>query len=199
MNNNTKAFGVLYALSKNKKIGKFIEFMGYFYLFLWNKFFCKVPSYFFRYYVAKYFYGLKIGKSNIHSNVQFLSPWNIWIEDNVNIQMHSFLDGRGGIKIGNNVDITIGVKILSQEHDIQSPTYDTRWASVNIGDHVVVGSFSLLLPGLKIEEGAVIGAGSVVRKDVGAYEMHAGNPAKFIKNRNIQEIRYKLNYKRYFH
>ena len=47
-------------------------------------------------------------RSNIHRAVTLLSPWLIRIGDNVNIQMGCFLDGRGGLTIGNNVDVTPG-------------------------------------------------------------------------------------------
>jgi acetyltransferase-like isoleucine patch superfamily enzyme len=69
---------------------------------------------------------------------------------------------------------------------------------VVIRDNVVIGAFSLILPGATINEGAVIGAGSVVVKDVPEYCLAAGNPA--IKKRDRKrEIRYKLDYKRPFH
>lgn len=193
-----KMYKVLYKLSKRRRIGDAITFFGYFYLFLWNRIFSNVPSYFVRYIVAKYVYGLKIGRSNIHSGVRFLSPWNIVIGDNVNIQMDCFLDGRGGIHIGNNVDLTIGVKVFTQQHDIQSSGYETVTRSVSIGNNVVIGSYAMILPGVHLGEGAVLAAGSVATKDIPEYEMHAGNPA-ILKRKRTCEIEYKLNYRRPFH
>lgn len=183
---------------ETKMVGTTINFFGYFYLAWWNHFFNKVPSYLVRYWVAKYLYGLKIGKSNLHYNIFFLSPWRVRIGDNCNIQIGCFIDGRGGIEIGNNVDVTMGVKILSEQHDIDSPDYDTVMKKVIIRDNVVIGAFSLILPGATINEGAVIGAGSVVVKDVPEYCLAAGNPAIRKRDRK-REIRYKLDYKRPFH
>ncbi|MFK5891820.1 MAG: acyltransferase [Pseudomonadota bacterium] len=182
----------------NSGIHGIIFFFGYLYLAFWNHLFNKVPSYIFRYYIAKYLYGLKIGKSNIHYDVKFLSPWKITIGDNCNIQMECFLDGRGDIAIHNNVDITIGVKILTEQHDINSPDYDTIKKEVVIKDNAVIGSYSLILPGVTINEGAVIAAGSVVPKNIPEYVMAAGNPAIVKRDRN-KEINYKLNFKRPFH
>jgi tetrahydrodipicolinate N-succinyltransferase len=50
-----------------------------------------------------------------------------------------------------------------------------------IGDDVWIGVRAIILPGVKIGNGSVIGAGAVVTKDVGAYEEVGGNPARLIK------------------
>jgi acetyltransferase-like isoleucine patch superfamily enzyme len=191
-------FTLLERVRHTPGIKPLINFVGYGYLALWNHLFNRVPSYAFRYAVAKYLYGLKIGKSNIHMGVTFFSPWKIRVGDNCNIQMDCFLDGRGDLVIGNNVDLTPGVRILTEQHDIDSPDYATVKKPVLIGDHVVVGSWALILPGVKVGEGAVIGAGSVVVKEVAEYTLVAGNPAVKKRDRN-RDIRYRLDYERPFH
>jgi acetyltransferase-like isoleucine patch superfamily enzyme len=175
-----------------------VQFFGYLYLALWNHLFSRVPLYWFRHWVVRYGYGLRMGRSNLHRAVFLLSPWNIRVGHNVNIQMHCFLDGRGGIQIGNNVDLTPGVRILTEQHDIDSPDYDTVKKPVTLHDHVVVGSWALILPGVTVGEGAVIAAGSVVTRDVEPYTLVAGNPA--VKKRDRKRvIRYRLDYRRPFH
>ncbi|VAW52097.1 hypothetical protein MNBD_GAMMA05-629 [hydrothermal vent metagenome] len=183
----------------NAGFSKIISFFGYFYLAFWNHIFNKVPSYAFRNFVAKHIYGLKLGKSsNIHFGVTLLSPWRIKIGDNCNVQMHCLLDGRGNLIIHNNVDITLGVKIFTEQHNINSANYDTVKKEVVLHDNVVIGSYSLILPGVTVSEGAVIAAGSVVPKDIPEYVMAAGNPAIVKSDRN-KEINYKLNFRRPFH
>ena len=56
-----------------------------------------------------------------------------------------------------------------------------------IGNDVWIGTEALIMPGITIADGAVIGARSVVTKNVGAYEIWAGNPAKFIKKRFAED------------
>ena len=56
--------------------------------------------------------------------------------------------------------------------------------NIIIEDDVWIGANSVILPGITIEQGAVIGAGSVVTKDVPSYAIVAGNPAKIIKYRS---------------
>ncbi|ALM72123.1 acyltransferase [Vibrio vulnificus] len=118
--------------------------------------------------------------------------------DNSNIQMGSFIDCRGGVVIGNNVDITLGVKILSQYHDIQCQNYSTLSKPVVIDDYCVIGSFAVILPGSIINRGTVIGAGSLMNTSSEEYSLYCGNPAIFKKKRNV-DLNYNPLYKRPFH
>jgi len=58
----------------------------------------------------------------------------------------------------------------------------------NIGNDVWIGNNCLIKSGVNISNGAVIGMGSVVTKDVGAYEIWAGNPAKLIRKRFEEDV-----------
>lgn len=58
-----------------------------------------------------------------------------------------------------------------------------------IGNDVWIGRESVIMPGVKIGDGAIIAAYSVVVKDVPAYAVYGGNPAKFIKNRFDDELK----------
>ncbi len=90
--------------------------------------------------------------------------------------------GRGGITIGNEVFIGPKVNLITINHD---PNPENRSATygrpIIIEDKVWIGINSTILPGVKIGYGAIIGAGSVVTKDVPAMTIVAGNPARFIK------------------
>lgn len=191
-------FAFLERVRHHAAIKGLVNQCGYFYLALWNHLFSRVPLYWFRHLVVRTVYGLRMGRSNLHRSVFLLSPWHIRIGDNVNVQMNCFLDGRGGITIGNNVDLTPGVRILTEQHDIDSPSYDTVKKAVVIHDHVVVGSWALILPGVTVGEGAVIAAGSVVTRNVDPYTMVAGNPAVRKRDRK-RVIDYRLDYQRPFH
>lgn len=179
-------------------IGRLVNFVGYLYLALWNHLLAFVPLYWFRHFVVRYMYGLRMGRSNVHRGVFLLSPWLIRVGDDVNIQMGCFLDGRGTVTIGNNVDLTPGVRILTEQHDIDSPGYDTVKGAVVIHDNAVIGSWALILPGVTIGEGAVVAAGSVVTKSVEPYTMVAGNPA-VRKRERAHALHYKVSFRRPFH
>ena len=67
-----------------------------------------------------------------------------------------------------------------------------NFQQVVIGNDVWIGAQVIIMPGISIGDGAIIGAGSVVTKDVGAYQIVAGNPAKFFRCRFELDIINKL-------
>jgi galactoside O-acetyltransferase len=60
---------------------------------------------------------------------------------------------------------------------------DVTHADVFLGKHVIVGSGSVILPGVTLEDGVAVGSLSLVPKDCRAFGIYAGSPAKFIKDR----------------
>lgn len=95
--------------------------------------------------------------------------------------------GRGSLKIGNHFHSGINLIILTDTHNFKSDQlpYDKTflYEKTEIGDYVWCGVNVTILPGVKIGEKAIIGAGSVVTKDVAAGTIVAGNPAKSIGRR----------------
>jgi acetyltransferase-like isoleucine patch superfamily enzyme len=99
-----------------------------------------------------------------------------------------FFDTSGDINIGKGVSIHRNVTIFTHEHDhsrdVPIHGSDGIISNLEIGDDVFIGAGAIILSKVnKIGTGAVIGAGSVLTKDVGEYEIWAGNPAKFIRHR----------------
>lgn len=93
---------------------------------------------------------------------------------------------RKSIRVGRGVIIGPRVFITDYSHDYLNANYKPYGPSdsleeVIIGDAVWVGYSSIILPGVTIGEGAVLAAGSVLTKNVGPYELWAGNPARLIK------------------
>ena len=88
-----------------------------------------------------------------------------------------------GVHVGEYSYIAFDAAILT--HDM---TRGVR-AHTRIGRHCFIGARSIIMPGITIGEGAIVGAGAVVIRDVAPYTMVAGNPAKFIRE-NIDTGRY---------
>jgi acetyltransferase-like isoleucine patch superfamily enzyme len=131
--------------------------------------------------------------SIIYCGCRFFDPWGVKIGNHSIIGDHAFLDGRRGLTIGNNVNIASEVRIYTLEHDPESPTFAAKGGSVVIKDWVYVGSRVTILPGITIEEGAVVATGAVVTKDVEPWTIVGGVPAKFIKER--PQVKYVLDTK----
>lgn len=90
------------------------------------------------------------------------------------------------ITIYDDVHITSGVKLLTHRLDTTNPDRDDIHfieGHITIGQHAFIGSGAIITGDVTIGEGAIIGAGSVVTRSVPDYQVWAGNPAKFIKDR----------------
>ncbi|QQR91888.1 MAG: acyltransferase [Myxococcales bacterium] len=104
------------------------------------------------------------------------------------IGQQCFFHSAGGLRIGKQVGIGPGVKILTSQHQEEGREKailesSVTYAEVIIDDHVDIGSGAIILPGVHIGKGAQIGAGAVVTKDVEAYSIMAGVPAKKLRMR----------------
>lgn len=108
--------------------------------------------------------------------------------DNVSIAPFVHIWGHGGLKIGNRVMIASHAAITTLTHDYnQESMYTTLIRGrVVIEDDVWIGAQSVIMPGVTVGKGAVVGAGSVVTKDVAPYSIVLGIPAKHYKFRSMK-------------
>ena len=110
--------------------------------------------------------------------------YNTTLGDNCFINVNCKLMDSGKITIGNNVFIAPNVCLVTEEHAMDVPQ---RLAGleythpVNIGDNVWICTGVIVLPGVTIGENSVIGAGSVVTKDIPPNSLAVGNPCKVIR------------------
>lgn len=130
---------------------------------------------------------IKFGKKvNIEPNVIFYNISQSEIGDYSGIGMRSYI---GTVKIGANVMIAPELIAITRNHEFR----DTEIPMIKQGkqedrpiiieDDVWIGARVIILPGITIGTGVVIGAGSVVTKDVSPYSILAGNPAIVIGSR----------------
>lgn len=151
-----------------------------------------IPSHSFRKIIYR-LSGIKIGKgSTIHMWANFFDPKGIEIEEDTIIGDHCFLDGRSELKIGSHTDIASQVLIYNSEHDINAEDFRATAEPVEIGDYVFIGPRAIILPGVKIGNGAVVAAGAVVTKDVSPFSIVGGVPAKEIGQRTLQNPHYRI-------
>ena len=128
--------------------------------------------------------------SVIDYQTYFRYPWKISVGKGVWINRGcefygSMLAGNARITIGDHCALAPRVRVLSATHDYHRLDLPDRAASVTIGHHVWIGAGATILPGVTIGDGAVVAAGSVVTKDVAPFTIVAGNPARFIKKREL--------------
>ena len=92
--------------------------------------------------------------------------------------------------IGDNVCINDGVKLLTGSHDTQSPLWSLVKKPIKINSHAWIAVNAIILPGVEIGEGAIVGAGAVVHKDVEKYTIVTGNPARAISKQRTMNLKY---------
>ena len=168
------------------------------YDYLWDALISNIPSHFVRYYYLRLLNKSIRKTSSILMHVRFKGLRSIRFDKNQIINQHVTLDGRGELIIGKNVDIAERCIIWSMSHDPYNSEHATIKSRTIISDYAWIGADSIILAGVNVGEGAVIGAGSVVTKDVKPLDIVAGNPAKVIGNRKTlpeYEIKYKPLFK----
>ena len=138
--------------------------------------------------------GGKTGKRIVYYPGIKINPLKgIIIGDDVDIAWGTIITTGGGVTIGDRTLIGYRSMIISANHNIpkgMGKIFDSghTLAPVKIGSDVWIGGNTVILPGVTIGEGAVIAAGSVVTKNVPAFKIVAGCPAKEIKDRLQDDI-----------
>lgn len=108
---------------------------------------------------------------------------NIHVGDNFHADYNCTMLDMAEICIGHNCLIGPDVGIYTASHRLQPEgrVLDGYGIPITIGNDVWIGGHSTILPGVTIDNGAVVAAGSVVTKDVAPRTLVGGNPAKLIK------------------
>lgn len=131
-------------------------------------------------------FGAKIDKDAfIYNTCMIFAPWNLEV-GRAAIGPHTQIYNKDYIKIGNDSVISQGAYLCTASHCVDSLMLPLKTAPIIISDNVWVASDVFIGMGVTIGKGAVVGARSAVFKDVEAWSIVGGNPAKFIKKRMVR-------------
>lgn len=139
-------------------------------------------------------------KTVINGGCEIRSPWNFFAGNCV-IMNNAILDARCKIIIKDNVVFGQGVHIWTEEHDVNSPTFavtEDNMGPVIIEEHAWICSDSTILPDVHVGEGAVLGSRACATRDLDAFGIYVGIPAKKHGERN-QNLTYVLSGKPHWH
>lgn len=129
---------------------------------------------------------------NVEKGANFYTGWEIELGDDSSLGVDCMIPYN--LKVGKDVMMGPYVVIVGDNHQFSRIDIPMRLQGniecqpVRIEDDVWIGARAIILPGLTIGKGAIIGAGAVVTKDVPAYAICVGNPARVIKYRNGQSV-----------
>lgn len=123
------------------------------------------------------------------ANIWINYPENISIGDETFIGRDVYLNAYDSIEIGKFCGIAAGCKLIAGNHDINNLTIEFKYekiikSTIKLGDGVWLGYNVIILPGVKLGNGCVVAAGSVVTKSFAEYSVLAGVPAKIINTRD---------------
>ena len=176
----------------NRTMSKPVKCLYYAIVLMGNMVVNKIPSR----HLRKWFYqllGAKIGKHTvICRRADILFPMGLDLADHVAVGWFVDLDARGGITVGHDTNISSHTKFITGSHDIDDPQFTASFLPITIGHHCWIGTGAVVLQGVAIGDGAVVAAGAVVTKDIPAFEVWGGVPARFIRKRN-PECEYRIN------
>ena len=134
----------------------------------------------------------KLTASEIDKDFFLIPPFHTEFGKNIKIGKKVFINSccrfqdNGGIEIGDGTMIGSNVTIVTLNHDINPKTrVNANPKHVKIGKNVWIGSDCTILPGVNIGENSIVGAGSVVTKNVPKNTIVVGNPARVIKEIEI--------------
>lgn len=116
-------------------------------------------------------------------NCYIKNPQKIVLGKNVSINDGAYLNGLGGIVIGDNVSISAQSILVStslEPANLSKKTHVNK--KINIGSNVQIGAGAIILAGIKIGDNVMVGAGSVVTKDIEGNVVVAGNPARVLRS-----------------
>ena len=144
-----------------------------------------LPSSSFRVLLLRAF-GARIGNGVvIKPQVEIKYPWFLTVGDNCWIGEHCWIDNLTAVRLGNNVCVSQGSYLCTGNHDWTDPQFGLMIAPIYCRDGSWVGAKSILGPGAVLGECAVAAAGAVITGIVPDYEIHAGNPAVFVRSRVV--------------
>ncbi len=127
-------------------------------------------------------FGAKIGvRSAIKYGVDISFPWRVTMGDDVWIGDRARILSLAPVSIGSSVCISQEAYLCTGSHDHRKSTFDLITAPITIGDSVWIAARAFVCPGVTIGSGSVIGACSVVTRDIPAGVFASGNPARVIR------------------
>jgi putative colanic acid biosynthesis acetyltransferase WcaF len=123
------------------------------------------------------------GTPFVHQRARIAIPWNLTLHDRACLGDRANAYSLGEIEIGPRATVAQEVYLSSASHDFNDAAIPLTVAKITIGEDAFIGARAFILPGVRIGARAVVGACSVVTKDVPDNVIAAGNPCRVLRPR----------------
>ena len=148
-----------------------------------------VPSYAVKRWLLRRF-GARVGDGVcIKPRVTITLPWKVELGEHVWIGEGAWLDSLAPIRIGPHAVVSQGVYLCTGNHDFRRPDFALRVEPIELGRASWVTAGSVVGPGVRIGEGAILGLGSVTTADLEPLGIYRGNPAVRVGTRSANTER----------
>jgi putative colanic acid biosynthesis acetyltransferase WcaF len=124
------------------------------------------------------------GTPFVHQRARIAIPWNLTMHDRACLGDRVNAYSLGEIEIGAGAIVAQEVYLSTGSHDFNHPALPLVTAKITVGEKAFVGARAFVLPGIRIGARSVIGAGSVVTRDMPDNAIAAGNPCKVLRFRD---------------
>ncbi len=139
-------------------------------------------------------FGAQIGKGVvIKPSVNIKYPWKLKVGDFSWIGERVWIDNLDYIEIGNNCCVSQGAMLLCGNHNYKVESFDLIVGSIILKDGVWIGAQSVVCPGITCESHSILTVMSVANKNLEPYSIYGGNPAQFIRTREITKQENNIN------
>lgn len=134
-------------------------------------------------------FGAKLGAINfVYPSARIWAPWLLQTGDLVTIGRGAEIYNPGGVSLGHRTIISQDAYLCGATHDYQTVDFTYITKLIRTEPNVWICARAIVLPGVHCREGSVLGAGSVIGKNMDAWTVYAGNPAVAVKQRNRFEM-----------
>jgi putative colanic acid biosynthesis acetyltransferase WcaF len=132
-------------------------------------------------------FGATVGATaHVYASAKIWAPWNLQMGEHTVLGPHVDCYCVAPIKIGDHTVISQYSFLCTASHDISHPQFVLTTDAIVIGSQVWIAADAFVGPGVTIGDGAVVGARSSVFRDVASWTVVAGNPARYLKKREIR-------------
>lgn len=128
-------------------------------------------------------------KARVAASAEITMPWNLTMADYATLGPHSICYSTGRITIGEMATVSQYAYLCSASHDYEDRNFTLFSRPIVIEKAAWICARAMVGPGVTVREGAVLGANSMTSRDLEAWTVYGGTPAKKIKQRVIQRDR----------
>ena len=131
-------------------------------------------------------FGARLGVNcRIYADARIWAPWNLHCEDAVAIADGAVIYNAAPIRLASHAIVSQDAYLCGATHDADDPAFPWIARPITVGRYAWICARAIVMPGVNVGDGAVLGLGSVATRDLQAWTVHAGAPARAIRARTV--------------